>query len=46
MGSLRLATIALLLVGSSALAQTYGVGRSPSADEIRAMDISISPTGE
>jgi S-disulfanyl-L-cysteine oxidoreductase SoxD len=45
MGSLRLVTI-MLLVGSSALAQTYGVGRTPSADEIRAMDISIGPTGE
>jgi hypothetical protein len=25
---------------------TYGLGQTPSADEIRAMDISISPTGE
>jgi len=47
MDSLKLATIALLL-GSPALAQspTYGVGRAPSPDEIRALDISISPTGE
>ena len=50
MGSLnplRLAAIALLL-GSPALAQspTYGVGRAPSPDEIRALDISIGPTGE
>ena len=45
MGSLRLAAI-VLLVGSSAFAQTYGVGRTPSADEIRARDISIGPTGE
>jgi cytochrome c len=47
MGSLRLVTIALLL-GSPAFAQssTYGVGRTPSADEIRALDISIGPTGE
>ena len=45
MGSLRLVAI-MLLVGSSAFAQTYGVGRTPSADEIRAMDISIGPTGE
>ena len=45
MGSLRLAAIALLL-GSPALAQSYGVGRTPSQDEIRALDISISPTGE
>jgi S-disulfanyl-L-cysteine oxidoreductase SoxD len=36
------------LMGVSALAQspTYGVGRTPSAEEIRAMDISIGPTGE
>ena len=48
MGSLRLVMIVLLL-GSPAFAQsspTYGVGRSPTADEIRALDISISPTGE
>jgi cytochrome c len=47
MGSLRLAAIALLLA-SPALAQssTYGVGRTPTPDEIRALDISISPTGE
>ncbi len=38
----------LMLVGSSVQAQTstYGVGRTPSAEEIRAWDISISPTGE
>ena len=37
-----------LLMGVSALAQapTYGVGRTPSAEEIRAWDISIGPTGE
>ena len=47
MGSLRLAAIALLLA-CPALAQspTYGVGRTPTPDEIRAMDISIGPTGE
>jgi len=35
-------------MGVSALAQsgTYGVGRTPSAEEIRALDISIGPTGE
>ena len=35
------------LMGGSALAQgpTYGVGRTPSAEEIRAWDISIGPTG-
>src|SRR5262252_4951435 len=48
MGSLRLVAIALLL-GSPAFAQsspTYGVGRAPTAEEIRALDISIGPTGE
>src|SRR5260370_342646 len=49
MGSLRLVTIVLLLLGSPAFAQsspTYGVGRTPTAEEIRALDISIGPTGE
>ncbi len=39
----------VLLLGGSALAQSppaYGVGSTPSAEEIRAWDISISPTGE
>ena len=48
MGSLRLVAIALLLA-SPAFAQsspTYGVGRTPTAEEIRALDISIGPTGE
>src|SRR4051812_45755580 len=47
MGSLRVVTI-LLLLGSPAFAQspTYGVGRTPTAEELRRMDISISPTGE
>jgi cytochrome c len=37
----------VLLTGVSALAQspTYGVGRTPSAEEIRAWDISVGPTG-
>ena len=37
-----------LPLGVSALAQgpTYGVGRTPTAEEIRALDISIGPTGE
>ena len=30
----------------SALAQTYGVGRTPTPEEVRAWDISIGPTGE
>ena len=47
MVSLGFAAIALL-VASPALAQssTYGVGRTPTPDEIRALDISIGPTGE
>ncbi len=51
MGSRKVLPIAFafaLLVGVSALAQgpTYGVGRTPTAEEIRALDISIGPTGE
>jgi mono/diheme cytochrome c family protein len=36
------------LMGVSALAQSpsYGIGRTPTAEEIRAWDISIGPTGE
>jgi mono/diheme cytochrome c family protein len=47
MGTLRVVTIALLL-GGSAMAQsspTYGIGRTPSAEEIRAWDISVGSTG-
>ena len=46
MGMLKAFPIVLLL-GVSAMAQspTYGVGRTPSAEEIRAWDISIGPTG-
>ena len=50
MAMLRVLPFLLLLVvqGGSALAQspTYGVGRTPTEEEIRAWDISISPTGE
>ena len=51
MASLKAVTISLLLgslLGSPASAQspTYGVGRTPTAEEIRRMDISIGPTGE
>src|SRR6186997_609495 len=49
MGTRRVLPIAFaLLMGGSALAQgpTYGVGRTPTAEEIRAWDISIGPTGE
>jgi mono/diheme cytochrome c family protein len=52
MGTLRFLTCVLLLggllVGGSVLAQSsprYGVGRTPTAEEIRAWDISIGPTG-
>jgi cytochrome c len=50
MGSLRLVTIALLagFLGNPAFAQspTYGVGRTPTAEELRRMDISIGAAGE
>src|SRR5712672_1041634 len=53
MGSLKLAATLLLLgspvLVSPALAQsapTYGLGRTPSAEEIRARDINICATGE
>ena len=46
MASLRVLALALLM-GASVLAQSqYGVGRTPTAEEIRAWDISIGPTGE
>ena len=45
MGLLR-ALPFVLLMGVSTLAQgTYGIGRTPSAEEIRARDISIGPDG-
>jgi cytochrome c len=48
---LKSVTIQLLLgslVASPAVAQspTYGLGRTPTAEELRRMDISIGPTGE
>jgi mono/diheme cytochrome c family protein len=55
MGSLKVVTTVVtfpLLLGSflasPAIAQspTYGVGRTPTAEELRRMDISIGPTGE
>lgn len=53
MGSRRLLPFAfvlpVLLIGStSALAQgpSFGIGRTPSPEEIKALDISIGPTGE
>ena len=45
MALLRVLALALLM-GASVLAQSYGVGRTPTAEEIRAWDISIGPTGE
>jgi cytochrome c len=40
--------LAALLFGASApaQAQSFGVGRTPTAEEIRAWDIAIGPTGE
>jgi len=48
MRSLRLVAVLMFLGAGSALAQspTYGLGRAPTAEEVRAWDISISPTGE
>ena len=49
LNSLRVVAVAAIaLLGSPAIAQspTYGVGRTPTAEEIRRMDISIGPTGE
>ena len=51
MGTRRVLTFTFALgslIGVSAMAhaQTYGVGRTPTADELRAWDISIGPTGE
>ncbi|HMF86959.1 MAG TPA: cytochrome c, partial [Gemmatimonadaceae bacterium] len=48
---LKVVTIPLLLgsvLASPAIAQspTYGVGRTPTAEELRRMDIAIGPTGE
>ena len=52
MGTLRVLACVVLSVlflgGGSAFAQsspTYGIGRTPSAEELRAWDISIGPTG-
>ena len=47
MGLLRVLTL-VLFMGVSALAQspTYGVGRTPTPEELRAWDISVGPTGE
>src|SRR4029077_5462054 len=49
MASRRVLPIAFsVLMSVPVLAQgpTYGIGRTPTAEEIRARDISIGPTGE
>src|ERR1700757_1356163 len=47
MGLLRVLPLALLMaVSAQAQSRTYGVGRTPSAEELRAWDISIGPTGK
>jgi len=43
---LALAIAAGVCISAAAQAPTYGVGRAPTADEIRAWDISISPSGK
>jgi len=47
MASLKVVAMALLM-GATVMAQqgTFGVGRTPTAEEIKAWDISIGPTGE
>ena len=48
MGSRRLRLVVMVLGMcrmASAQSPTYGVGRAPTAEEIRAWDIAISPTG-
>ena len=49
MGSRRVLPIAfasLMCVPVLAQGPTYGIGRTPTTDEIRARDISVGPTGE
>jgi len=49
MGSHRMLPFAfVMLMGTSALAQgpAFGIGRTPSPEELKARDISIGPTGE
>ncbi len=47
MGSLKLLPVLILLGPAAALAQspTFGLGRTPTAEEVLAWDIAISPTG-
>ena len=46
--SKALSLVVVVLTSTTVLAQgpTFGIGRTPTAEEIRARDISISPTGE
>jgi S-disulfanyl-L-cysteine oxidoreductase SoxD len=50
MGSHKLLLVGVVVLGlsmiGSAQSPTYGVGRAPTAEEIRAWDIAISPTGK
>src|SRR5258706_14157494 len=49
MGSLKLFLVVMILglwQMASAQSPTYGVGRTPSAEEIRVLDIGISPSGK
>jgi S-disulfanyl-L-cysteine oxidoreductase SoxD len=50
MGSRRLLLVGTVVLGLSRIASaqspTYGVGRAPTAEEVRAWDIAISPTGK
>jgi cytochrome c len=46
MGSLRLIAIVLLAGSSAAVAQTYGIGRTPTPEEIRVLDISVNAEGD
>jgi len=47
MGLLRVLPLVLFMgVSAQAQSRTYGVGRTPTAEELRAWDISIGPTGE
>lgn len=44
--ALPIAFVVLMAAPTLAQGPTYGIGRTPTAEEIRARDISIGPTGE
>ena len=48
MGSLKVLPVVMILGACVASAQspTFGIGKTPTAEEIRAWDIAISPTGQ